>query len=243
MKSVLIISCEHASNLIPAKYAKWFSQNSKLLATHQSWDIGALALYQQLCKTKWVAFHSAGKWSRLLVDLNRSLTHPKLLSAISVTLSTQEKLDIIENYYQPYRTELSNYIQTQYAQANSVLHLSLHSFTPELNGQERNCDLGLLYDPKRDTEKNFTRRFKTVMGKMNPLLVTRMNYPYLGTADGFTSFMRKRIPTPFYAGIEIEMNQKHFDAQGQCETTLINDIVNTLNYLFEEDSNATTFLR
>jgi hypothetical protein len=35
----------------------------------------------------------------------------------------------------------------------------------------------------------------------------RFNYPYLGKADGFTTFMRKQFPKN-YIGIEIEVNQK-----------------------------------
>ncbi|MEO8932838.1 MAG: N-formylglutamate amidohydrolase, partial [Xanthomarina sp.] len=35
----------------------------------------------------------------------------------------------------------------------------------------------------------------------------RFNYPYLGKADGFTSYLRKQFPKN-YLGIEIEVNQK-----------------------------------
>lgn len=120
-----------------------------------------------------------------------------------------------------------------------MLHLSLHSFTPILNGHKRNCDIGLLYDPQRINEKKFCENFKTIIQKINPSIITRKNYPYLGIGDGFTSFMRKQIPEQFYSGIEIEMNQKHFDLQGQCKTTLVNDIVEALKILANEFETST----
>ena len=40
-------------------------------------------------------------------------------------------------------------------------------------------------------------------------LKIRRNFPYLGTADGFTTFLRKQFDGKYYAGVEIEINQ-HF---------------------------------
>lgn len=41
------------------------------------------------------------------------------------------------------------------------------------------------------------------------LLKLPHQFAYLGTADGFTTFLRKKF-TKNYAGLEIELNQKHF---------------------------------
>jgi hypothetical protein len=40
------------------------------------------------------------------------------------------------------------------------------------------------------------------------VLRVRRNYPYLGTADGLVSFLRKEFSSELYIGIEIELNQK-----------------------------------
>jgi hypothetical protein len=42
-----------------------------------------------------------------------------------------------------------------------------------------------------------------------PELTLRLNYPYRGTADGFTVYLRHRFPSAAYLGIEIEVNQTH----------------------------------
>jgi len=38
-------------------------------------------------------------------------------------------------------------------------------------------------------------------------LRVRMNYPYSGTSDGFTTQLRKQLPAARYAALEIETNQ------------------------------------
>ena len=37
----------------------------------------------------------------------------------------------------------------------------------------------------------------------------RRNYPYRGTSDGLTRYLRKRYADRDYCGIELEVNQKH----------------------------------
>jgi hypothetical protein len=41
----------------------------------------------------------------------------------------------------------------------------------------------------------------------------RMNYPYLGKADGFTTSLRQEFQEQ-YIGIELELNQKLFAEEG-----------------------------
>lgn len=235
MNFVTMVSCEHASNNIPPKYTHLFTEAEELLKTHRGWDIGALPLYHMLCEKNWVFAHKAAEWSRLLIDLNRSITHLDAFSSITKQLPQSEKTAIIETYYQPYRTWLIEHMQEQHKQHVPIRHLSLHSFTPILNDHVRNCDIGLLYDPKRYPEINFCERFKIVMQKINLKWVIRKNYPYLGIGNAFTSYMRKQIPEEFYTGIEIEMNQKHFTPEGQCKTTLLNDIVEVLEILSKDE--------
>ena len=92
-------------------------------------------------------------------------------------------------------------------QHDKVLHLSIHSFTPILDGVERVCDIGLLYDPRRKREHAFCRALaKQVRDTTNFTL--RSNYPYKGSSDGFTTYLRKHYPESRYCGIEIEINQK-----------------------------------
>ncbi|WP_179335883.1 N-formylglutamate amidohydrolase [Winogradskyella costae] len=201
----LILTCEHGGNEIPKLYKKHFN-NTIALKTHRGYDLGALDLFQHLQSLTDAFYFSIT--SRLLVELNRSLFSKHLFSELSNDLSKNEKSKILKTYYFPYRTKIEYKIAEFIKNNQQVLHLSIHSFTPNLNGDERKADIGLLYDSRNKKEQEFCKQLKVELLKHNPNLNVRFNYPYLGKADGFTSFLRKQFPTS-YLGIEIEVNQKH----------------------------------
>ena len=200
----LILTCEHGGNNIPEAYEKYF-KNKAVLKTHRGYDLGALDLFKTLESLSYTSYCS--KTSRSLVELNRSLHHKNLFSEFTKDLPNIETAEIISTYYLPYRLAVENNIKSYIENGETVLHLSIHSFTPILNNIERNCDIGLLFDSSKKAEKCFCKQFKTDLLKQNPSLKVRFNYPYLGKADGFTTHLRKQFPTN-YLGIEIEVNQK-----------------------------------
>src|SRR5262249_733660 len=85
------------------------------------------------------------------------------------------------------------------------LHWSMHSFTPAVNGVRRDCDVGLLYDPGCRREAALARRLRPLIAAHG--LRVRMNYPYRGTSDGFTTQLRRQFPASSYAAFELETNQ------------------------------------
>jgi predicted N-formylglutamate amidohydrolase len=198
----LLISCEHGGNDIPPVLATEVSIPVNVLNSHRGLDIGALALAKQ-CSADAFYYHTV---TRLLIDVNRSLHHPNVFSEFSRTLSTSIKQNLIQQYYLPYRQAVEKTIAQWIAEGHNVLHLSVHSFTPEFKGEVRNADIGLLYDPQRPLEvaviKQWLKQFKC-----DTDFKVRCNYPYRGTADGFTTGLRKRFSKQ-YAGIELETNQQ-----------------------------------
>ena len=222
----LVLTCEHGGNTIPEAYKKQFA-NKDVLKTHRAYDLGALDLFQQLEPLSDASFFS--KTSRLLVELNRSLFSKQLFSEFSNNLPKHEKGDILRKYYVPYRTEVEYKIAEYLKENHNVLHLSIHSFTPNLNGDIRNADIGLLYDSRNKKEQEFCKQFKTKLLQQNPNLKVRFNYPYLGKADGFTTFLRKQFPTN-YLGIEIEVNQKFAD-ENMMDLELKNTIYKVIHSL------------
>lgn len=200
----LIITCEHGGNEIPEPYRAVFKTEKQVLETHQGFDLGALDVFEYLKPLS--VYSKASKTSRLLIELNRSLHHPQLFSKYTKPLNLVEKASIISGYYNPYRNEVESEISKLISKNNSVLHLSIHSFTPNFNGTERHCDIGLLYDSRRPSEKEFSRVLKAQLKLKIPDLNVRFNYPYLGKADGFTTYLRQKF-TQNYIGIEIEINQ------------------------------------
>jgi len=177
-----------------------------MLLSHRGWDIGALAVARGLAKAMNLPLHFSTT-TRLLVDLNRSLHVKGLWSEWSKGLSRADKGKIIELYYQPYREHVMDQLSQLVTQGNRVLHLSIHSFTPTLDGETRNAEIGVLYDPTRAFEARIAKDLATTIRWQNTSLRVRRNYPYLGYNDGFTTTLRHHLPATHYAGIEIETRQ------------------------------------
>lgn len=200
-----IISCEHGGNDIPPAYKAFFTDAAEVLKTHRGWDPGALSLYNKLRPL--ADFSLSSTVSRLLVELNRSLHHQRLFSIYSGLLSNEEKQQVLLKYYMPYRNSIKEAIKQYLLKGTKVYHLSIHSFTPELDGEVRQADIGLLYNPARSMEKEFCKVFKQILKEQMPQMRVRFNYPYLGKADGFTTYLRRQFPDR-YAGVELELNQR-----------------------------------
>ena len=145
--------------------------------------------------------------SRLLVDLNRSIGHPQLFSATTRRLSPTIREEILARYYRPYREQVEQVVGQAVAAGRPVIHISSHSFTPELDGNVRRADVGLLYDPVRPGEASLCSRWKASLAGLAPTLRVRRNYPYAGKGDGLTAYLRRRFTTRAYIGIELEVNQ------------------------------------
>ncbi|MGV3538805.1 MAG: N-formylglutamate amidohydrolase [Rufibacter sp.] len=205
-KCKIVITCEHGGNEIPAAYANLFDGAEEVLNTHRGYDLGALELYKRFASNSDFAHHSTT--SRLLVELNRSLHHPKLFSEFTQALQPKEKEQILKAYYQPYRQQIEQKLTHWVAQGEVILHLSVHSFTPVFDNKVRNADVGLLYDPSREREQLFSAHWRKQFQQRAPWAKVRYNYPYKGTADGFVTHLRKLFPAAHYAGIELEVNQK-----------------------------------
>jgi predicted N-formylglutamate amidohydrolase len=116
---------------------------------------------------------------------------------------------LIEQYYRPYRHQVERHVSGYVTRGLRIIHVSSHSFTPRLAGVLRKADVGLLYDPARPLEARLCRHWQLLLRQRMPSLSVRRNYPYRGTSDGLTSFLRKRYPAERYLGIELELNQRH----------------------------------
>lgn len=208
----LLVSCEHASNRVPAAYAG-LGLTSRQLASHVAWDPGAAGVARVLAHRFGCPCH-LGRWSRLLIDLNRSEHHRKLVASQSFDISIPGNHDLapgeIEHrkllYYRPYRESVLADVRAIRRHRGRCLHLSVHSFAPVVNGVVRRTEIGLLYDPKRPSERRFARSLAPYLRRAG--LQTHFNDPYRGTSDGHTAAMRRLFSDSAYAGLEIEINQK-----------------------------------
>jgi predicted N-formylglutamate amidohydrolase len=211
-RDAFLISCEHGGKRIPPRWRSLFEEHAALLNSHRGYDRGALRMARELARALDAPLFAATV-SRLLIELNRSPGHPKLYSAITRGLPARERREIFEACYLPYRNAVQDCVGAFVEGSRRVIHVSSHSFTPELDGEVRNTDIGLLYDPKRPGEAALCRRWRAALGRIAPGLRVRMNYPYAGSADGFTTWLRRRFEPGQYVGIELEINQKHVSSR------------------------------
>ena len=203
-----MLTCEHASNRLPAAFKKAVPE--EVLKTHRAYDIGAAQVFRKLVKFAKPEFYCEGKFSRLFVDLNRTITNKSAFSEYYEQLdkATASKVKAQATaYWSEYRTVIEKFVKAN--AKKEIIHLGIHSFTPELNGKVRNTDIGILYDPSRPKECELAQVIKAEIKRLHPEMKVRFNYPYKGTSDGLTTTLRKKIG-PRYAGLEIEINQKFF---------------------------------
>lgn len=202
----VVVSCEHASHRIPARYQHLFRDARSLVASHCGWDIGAAAVARAIARHCQAPLF-AGRASRLLVDLNRSLHHRAAFSQWTRPLPYSQRTEIANRHYFPYRTAVEECLRQRLGSGEVVLHVSVHSFTPVWQGVRRRADIGLLYDPQRPFERLLCATWKDALRAVAPELRVRRNYPYRGTSDGFSVALRRSLRTARYACVELEINQ------------------------------------
>lgn len=202
--TALLLSCEHAGNEVPADFAHLFADATEALDSHRGWDPGALTVAQTLA-LRLAAPLLYTTTTRLLVDHNRSIGHPQLFSTWTRGCSDAERQEILDRFYWPHRQRVIRAVQRG-LQDSPLLHVAVHSFTPDLDGVVRNADVGLLYDPGRPTEAHLAGRWQQALKQALPTLRVRRNYPYRGTSDGLQTALRRQMGHD-YAGIELELNQ------------------------------------
>lgn len=205
-KRRLVISCEHGGHRIPPVCVPLFAAKRDVLQSHRGWDAGAALLAERLGEAFGVT-PCIQTTSRLVVDNNRSVRHRGLFSEFTRALPRADRERLLDRHYTPHRARVEADVAAA-RRSGAVLHLAVHSFTPVLGGVVREADIGLLYDPRRKTERDIVGLWRPALARALPEMRVRLNYPYKGVSDGLPTALRKQFGAR-YAGIELEINQKH----------------------------------
>jgi predicted N-formylglutamate amidohydrolase len=229
----VLVTCEHGGNRVPSRYRPLFAGFAALLRTHRGYDAGALALARDMSNALGAPLF-VSTTSRLLIDLNRSIGHPRLYSDATRGAPAGVRREILATHYLPYRTRVEAHVAGAVARGDRVIHLACHSFTPELDGAVRNAGVGLLYDPARPGEVELCRRWQLRLRERAPGLRVRRNYPYTGRSDGFAGWLRRRFPDEAYLGVELEINQTHVLHGGRQWRALRRTVIETLQSALAE---------
>jgi predicted N-formylglutamate amidohydrolase len=235
LSDFLIVTCEHGGNRVPAAYAGLFRAHRRILDSHRGYDPGSLELARACARRLKAPLHFATV-TRLLVELNRSKGHRALFSAITKSLPRAERDVLLRDYYFPYRQRIEADLARAIADGRRAVHFSIHTFTPKLDGKARRADVGLLYDPRRPGEAIVCKSIRQSLRLQRSDLLVRMNYPYEGKADGFTTALRTKWPADSYVGIEIEVNQKWPLGDRRTWRRLVSDLSTSIESAVGEPS-------
>ena len=82
-------------------------------------------------------------------------------------------------------------------------------------------------DPRRRPERELCAAWQARFRQLSDLRI-RKNYPYRGSADGLTTYLRTRFAERDYLGIELEVNQKFPRAGGARWRTVRTLLVRSL---------------
>lgn len=150
--SPLLFLCDHASAELPPEQ-DLLGLDPALFRTHIAYDIGAATVTRTLA-ARFGAGAMLGRWSRLLIDLNRGEDDPTLVMKLSDgsiipgnrTAGPEEVARRLDAYYRPYHGAITAELDRIGQQAAII---SVHSFTPAWKGRARPWEVGVLWDTDR----------------------------------------------------------------------------------------------
>lgn len=206
LPTFLLVTCEHAGREVPEPYRQLFAGADDVLEGHRGYDHGALGVALRLgakCSAPLIFTTT----TRLLVECNRPLHHPALFSEFTAALSDAEKRRIVAAYHEPHCRSVERAVASAIQAGMRVLHVGVHSFTDVLDGQVRDVDVGVLFDPSRPDETAISEAWIAELGRQRGDYRIRANEPYAGIDECLVSTLREKFSADRYLGVEIEVRQ------------------------------------
>jgi predicted N-formylglutamate amidohydrolase len=152
----VLVVCDHAANAIPDELGD-LGLSAAQRADHIAWDPGAAGVAARLAE-RLDATALFGRWSRLVVDLNRAPGDATLILAESdnvfvsgnLPLSDGERRRRIIEYHSPYHARIDAEVDARLASGVHPLLIAVHSFTPVYGGNPRPWQVGVLWKLARE---------------------------------------------------------------------------------------------
>ena len=215
----LVLSCEHASWTLPPDVD--LGVPLEVLQSQAGWDHGAFDIASRLSEACGLPVH-AGAFTRMYVDLNRAAHHPDVIPTVSYGervpgnehLSDGDRQARIDLFHAPYWQAVRRDVEARLHDTGEVLHLSSHSFAPELDAANRTYDVGVLYDPSHAYESEIAE--KLMFQLRGAGINVRANQPYSGTGPAICTSLRQELAGKRYAGIELETSHAVTRSTGGC---------------------------
>lgn len=217
----LLLLCDHASNALPEGYGT-LGLAAEEFSRHIAYDIGAAEVTRRLADMM-KAPALLGRYSRLLIDLNRGEDDPTLVMKLSDGAivpanrlvdpyrDAEEFQNRLTRFHQPYHRAVAGALQHLSARGHVPVIISIHSFTPAWRGVQRPWHTGVLWDRDHRVPEALFEGFAREGG-----LTVGDNLPYIGYLKGDTLYRHGTVNG--YAHALIEIRQDLIAArEGQAE--------------------------
>lgn len=190
---------------------------------HIAWDIGVAGLGARLSQALGATFLRQ-RFSRLVVDCNRDPARPDAIPEVSDGalipgnrgLSAAAREARVAEVARPYHAAIAAELDARAARGLATTLVSLHSFTPRMNGFERPWRFGVLHAGDSPYSRAVLARLR---GELGEALVGD-NEPYRMDEVDFTIPFHARDRGLDY--LELEVRQDLLaDAAGQAEIAAI----------------------
>ena len=160
----VLLVCDHASNRFPRSLGT-MGLDYLNRVSHIALDIGANAIAEALADNLG-ATAVLCQYSRLIVDCNRNLIDDsaflKYSDGVDVpgnhNLQSSEKEKRVSEIYWPYHNAIKDQIVRLKKHGIDPVVISIHSFTPVINGNDREWEMGVLWDKDPVTAEIFLTR-------------------------------------------------------------------------------------
>ena len=204
----LVLVADHARRDLPDAYGslglpEWEFER------HIAFDIGVDAVTRKLAARLGAPAVMAG-FSRLLIDPNRGADDPTLIRQLydgtiipgNYPMSEAEREKRLSHFYRPYHAAVWERIAAvqRKGPGNAPFIVSIHSFTPEMQGRARPWHAGILWDSDDRAVRPLIE-----MLSAEPGLIVGDNEPYDGALKGDT--MYTHAIRPGFAHLLIEIRQ------------------------------------
>jgi predicted N-formylglutamate amidohydrolase len=185
-----LLLCDHASNHVPASVSGGdLGLSPAEMGRHIAYDIGVHGVTLELARLL-DAPAVLGRFSRLVIDPNRGEDDPTLVMRLydgtivpaNRRITPEERERRLDAWHRPFHAAIDTLIETRLAAGVPPALISIHSFTPRLQGRSpRPWHVGVLWHVDDRLSAPLIARLEA-----EPDLCVGDNQPYAGQLEGDT---------------------------------------------------------
>jgi predicted N-formylglutamate amidohydrolase len=180
-RTAALLLCDHASPAFPAGLGD-LGLDAGQRRLHIAWDIGAADVTRRLAAQLDVAAVLSG-YSRLVIDCNRQLDDPTSIpqesDGVGVPgnrgLTKVKRTQRADSCFWPYQRAITGWLETRRGVGDPPIVVSVHSFTPVMDGFERPWHIGILANRDRRVAQPLIDALRR-----DPAITVGDNEPYDG---------------------------------------------------------------